>query len=112
MHGQKKRRKRTAEGVLDVDGTLLQWRLVSEPQWTTEHGAKGICFSVQAQEGSHRELLLEYPFEQPGRMPMFPQRPAFSAKTLEADVRRAVAAGWEPLSRGKAFLYLILEIPV
>lgn len=107
MHGQKKRRKRTAEGVLEIDGLFFFWRLVSEPQWTSEHRAKGICFSVQAQEGSHRELILEYPFRQPGKVPQFPQRPAFSLKTIAADVQRAIAAGWEPLSRGKAYVYLV-----
>ena len=111
MHGQKKRRKRTADGLFEIDGQLLRWSLVSEPQWTTEHGAKGICFSVQAQKGGHRELVLEYPFEQPGLRPEFPQRPALSAATLEADVRRVIAAGWKPLSRGKALLYLVPKEP-
>jgi hypothetical protein len=107
MHGQKKRRERTADGLVEIDGAILCWKLISEPQWTTEHGGKGICFSVQAQDESHRELVLEYPYQQTGWRPQFPQRPVFSPKTIEADVRRAIAAGWEPSSRGRPFIYLV-----
>jgi hypothetical protein len=56
----------------------------------------------------HRELILEYPFpnKRAGNgSPQIPQRPKFSVKTIEADVRRAVAFGWDPLSRGKPFVF-------
>jgi hypothetical protein len=107
MHGQKKRRKRTAAGSLDIDGTALRWQLISEPQWTSE-GSKGLCFSVTGEsEHTLRELVLEYPFEQTGWRPQLPQRPAFSSKMLEADIRKAIAAGWDPASRGKAFVFLV-----
>ena len=72
MHGQKKRRKRTAAGSLDIDGTALRWQLISEPQWTSE-GSKGLCFSVTGEsEHTLRELVLEYPFEQTGWRPQLP----------------------------------------
>ena len=32
MHGQKKRRKRTMDGLLAVDGNKLMWSLMSEPR--------------------------------------------------------------------------------
>jgi hypothetical protein len=92
MHGQKKRRKRAADGLIEIDGITLRWSFVSEPQWTSVYGAKGICFSVHSQNGNHRELVLEYPFQQPGKRPQFPQRPSFSPGTIEAGVRRAIAA--------------------
>src|ERR1700674_3710638 len=108
MHGQKKRRKRYREGSIAVDGVSLNWRLVSEPQWTTEDGYKGLCISVWTEEGHHRELILEYPFPKktrPNGIPQIPQRPKFSVKTIQADIRQAMAAGWEPTSRGKVFVF-------
>jgi hypothetical protein len=108
MHGQKKRRKRSMEGLIEVDGINLCWILLSEPQWTTEHGFKGLCISVRTEDQRHRELILEYPFptkRKPDGLPQIPQRPKFSVKTIEADVRSAMAKGWEPTSRGKAFVF-------
>jgi hypothetical protein len=108
MHGQKKRRKRMMEGSLAVDGNKLMWSLVSEPQWSTEDGYIGLRISVQTEDARHRELILEYPF--PKKFigvgaPQLPQRPKFSVKTIEANVREAIAAGWEPISRGKPFVF-------
>lgn len=112
MHGQKKRRKRTMDGLIAVNGNRLKWRLVSEPQWTTEDGLKGLCVSVQREDGRHRELILEYPFPKKTTSigaPQLPQRPKFSVKTIEADVRNAMAAGWDPTSRGKSFVFRVAE---
>jgi hypothetical protein len=103
MHGQKKRRKRTVEGSTTVDGIGLSWELISEPQITTE-GLKGLCISVRNEAGNHRELILEYPFPR-DRGIQVPQRPKFSEKTVEADIRRALASGWDPESRGKTFVF-------
>ncbi len=110
MHGQKKRRKRTLEGLIAVDGNRLKWCLVSEPQLTTEEGYKGLRISVQSEDGHHRELLLDYPFPKKftgNGSPQVPQRPKFSARTLESNVRQAIAAGWEPSSRGKPFVFAV-----
>jgi|SRR5277367_6017033 len=108
MHGQKKRRKRTMEGLLAVDGNKLMWSLVSEPQWTSEDGYIGLRISVQTEDARHRELILEYPFPKKVTgvgLPQLPQRPKFSVKTIDATVRQAIAAGWDPTSRGKSFVF-------
>jgi len=110
MHGQKKRRKRTIGGLIVVDGYTLKWVLISEPQRSTEGGYIGLRISVRSEDEAHRELILEYPFpdKRTGNGALqIPERPSFSAKTVEADVRRAMASGWDPLSRGKA---LVLEV--
>jgi hypothetical protein len=106
MHGQKKRRKRFKEGSLAVDGFRLNWRVVSEPLWSTAHGYKGLCISVRTEDGGYRELLLEYPFprKKDGTFQL-PPRPKFSEKTVEADIRKAIAAGCQPDSRGKTFTH-------
>jgi hypothetical protein len=112
MHGQKKRRKRTIEGSIDVDGTIMCWRLLSEPQWSTEHGYKGLCITVQVEDENHRELILEYPYptNKHGSPLPLPQRPNLSVKRVEADVRKTMASGWNPISRGKTFVYHIPAI--
>jgi len=97
---------------MSIEGIKLVWELISEPQWTTEHGCKGLCFSVRSEDARHRELILEYAF--PRKLtgigvPQLPQRPKFSDKTIEADTLKAIAAGWEPMSRGKRFVFKLSE---
>jgi hypothetical protein len=109
MHGQKKRRKRFREGLIVVDGVRLNWKLVSEPQWTSEHGLRGLRISVRSEDGRHRELVLEFSFPNKGcgyrdLIPQLPQRPQLSEKAIVINVRRAMTAGWDPDSRGKTFI--------
>jgi hypothetical protein len=113
MHGQKKRRKRSLEGLIAVDGIHLAWRLMSEPQWSSEDGYIGLRISVQTEDGRHRQLIVEFPFPQKVTgvgLPQLPQRPKLSEKAIEAGVRQAMAAGWDPDSRGKASLFVVPEI--
>jgi hypothetical protein len=112
MHGQKKRRKRTKDGLIEVADSKLRWELLSEPQWTSEDGYRGLRISVRTEEGRHRELILEHPFPRKttgnGAL-QIPQRPQFSVKQIEADVRRAIADGWDPESRGKTFVFHVTK---
>jgi|SRR5579863_3950735 len=108
MHGQKKRRKRTRDGLIEVEESKLRWELLSEPQWTSEDGYRGLRISVRREEGRQRELVLEYPFPPKTTgvgAPQLPQRPQFSVTQIETDVRRAIAEGWDPESRGKTFVF-------
>jgi hypothetical protein len=114
MHGQKKRRKRSITAEVEIDGFKLCWQLRSEPQASTEHGNEGLSIAVERIDGSFRELILEYPIPMQQRWGMampkyFPQRPKVSAKMVEADIRSAIAAGWDPTSRGKAFIFQVPE---
>jgi hypothetical protein len=113
MHGQKKRRKRSLEGVVTIEDVALTWQLVSEPQWTTEDGYRGARFSVQAEDGRHRELLLEYPMPEKktgnGSLQL-PQRPAISEKRIAEDIRLAISSGWDPGSRGKQYVFRVPEV--
>jgi hypothetical protein len=106
VHGQKKRRKRLLEGLINLDGTTLCWRLLSEPQWSTEHGYKGLCISVRTEDARHRELILEYPVPKKLRIP---HRPKVSVNAIEAYVRQALDAGWDPTSRGKTFVHHVVR---
>src|SRR6266436_9372180 len=110
MVGQKRYGKRSIEGSVTIDGVKLIWQLLSEPQAIAGEGLRGMRISVQVSGGHNRELILEYPFpEKLGAMELahFPQRPKFSSKTVEADIRKALAAGWDPASRGKAIIFQV-----
>jgi hypothetical protein len=113
MHGQKKRRKRTLDGSISMNGNSLSWSLLSEPQWSTEHGYIGLRIAVRTEDEAHRQLILEYPYPKTagGSALPLPQRPSISVKTIEADVRDAIAAGWDPNSRGKALVHQAIAVP-
>ncbi|MES2391568.1 MAG: hypothetical protein V4555_08000 [Acidobacteriota bacterium] len=94
------------DGLIEMNGMKLVWRLISEPQFTSEDGYRGICISVVAKDGRHRELELQFPMPDKttgNTMPQLPQRPKFSEKDVEAGVIDAIASGWDPESRGKVY---------
>jgi hypothetical protein len=112
MH--KKYGKRSLEGSVTLDGTNLTWQLISEPQVIAGRSPRGLCISVRAEGGRNRELILEYPFPKKRNsigLLQVPQRPKFSPKTIEAAIRKALAAGWSPASRGKALIFQVPEFP-
>jgi hypothetical protein len=83
-HARSKEEAQAFSGRLD----LSRWsqsllRLLSEPQWTSEPGFKGLSISVRTEDGHHRELILEYPFPRKSSLrgtPKLPQSPKFSVK--------------------------------
>jgi len=108
MHGQKKRRKRTLAGTLTIEGFALAWELLSEPQWSNSgDGYIGMCIAVRVADAARRELIVEYayPRDRRGLPKPVPQRPEVSEPMVERSVREALAAGWDPQSRGKAFVF-------
>ena len=117
-----KRRKREITGKLTVDGVVLCWEVRSEPQFNTTDGNIGMRLTIQAEGAittrnplapknkAHRELILEYPFEKRQRKPSrFPDRPKIDPVALAADIRLAMEAGWEPLSRGRPFVFALYD---
>lgn len=105
--GQKKWRKRTMAGTAAAEGHALHWELVSEPSWSSSARVyKGLCISVRVTGEARRELMIEYPFptDKGGRPLPVPQRPPVSQAMVEQAIGEAVAAGWDPGSRGKAFV--------
>jgi hypothetical protein len=106
--GLKKRRKRTIDGTAMVDGVSLLWELTSEPQWSNSgDGYKGLCISVRVADEARRELIIEYPYprDRAGRPLPVPQRPNVTPALVEASILQALDAGWDPSSRGKAFVF-------
>ena len=102
------RTKQSPEFEIQVDGEPYVWRLQRRPQWSSDAAAwRGMAIAVRHQEGQ-REAVVEFP---PGRQPRFgaPQLqpsqidPGLVAKAITS----AIAAGWEPLSRGKTVAIVV-----
>jgi hypothetical protein len=102
------RTKQSAEFEIEVGGEPYVWRLHRKPHWSSDAAERrGMGIAVRHKEGQ-REALLEFP---PGPQPRFgaPQlqasqiAPALVAKAITS----AIAAGWQPLSRGKPVLIVV-----
>ena len=97
-----KRPKPGAELEIEVGGEPYVWRLHSQPRWSNDVGERrGFAVAVRHREGQ-REAVLEFP---PGPQPRF-GGPQLKAAQIAPDlvakaIASAIAAGWEPLSRGK-----------
>jgi hypothetical protein len=94
-----KRKKRELSGRLEVEGYPLRWTLKSEQIWSPGGDHVGLRLSVEREDEAHRELVLEYPFREGGRI----ERPDIDREGLGGDIRRAMEAGWNPKSRGRPF---------
>jgi hypothetical protein len=78
-----------------------------------EDGYKGLCFAVRREDGNYRELEVEFPMSKKktgNGSVQLPQRPQFSVAEIESAVRQAVVAGWDPESRGKAFVFQVPDL--
>ena len=108
------RARRSIEAVVLVDGFRLIWHLHREQQWCTADGWKGVAIHVSVTEGTHRELILEYPTVKSARRSYgltWSVRPNISSVKVERHIREAMTAGWDPESRGKPFVYQVSELP-
>ena len=107
--------KRSMESEVDLDSVKLVWRLHREQQWCTADRWKGVSIQVSAVDGKHRELLLEYPTVKNQktyyRRATWSTRLRIHPKRVEAHMRMAISAGWEPSSRGKPFVHQVAELP-
>jgi hypothetical protein len=104
------RSKRSIQSDVTIDGIKLLWYLHREQQWFTADGWKGISIHVKVAEGKRRELFLEFPpvgEERPGNTKDAPARVPVPPAMVEAGIREAMAAGWDPESRGQPQFYLV-----
>jgi len=102
------RNKQTPEFEIEVGGEPYVWRLQRLPQWSSDTNAmRGMAIAVRHAEGQ-REAVLEFP---PTRQPRYgaPQlKPSQIDTALVATgIASAIAAGWEPHSRGKTVAIVV-----
>ena len=92
--------------VVRVDGTDYAWSY--RHGWVVwGKGIKAISISVSLHPGRTRELILDFSLKvgvEEGK----PSEPRV-LRALEEGVRAALAAGWEPESRGRAFRYEVAD---
>jgi hypothetical protein len=102
------RTKQGAEFEIDVGGEPYVWRLHRQPQWSSEAaGWRGMALGVRHRQGQ-RDAVLEFP---PGANPRY-GAPQLQASQIAPDlvakaIASAIAAGWEPLSRGKTVTIIV-----
>jgi hypothetical protein len=102
------RTRQGAEFEIEVAGEPYVWRLHRRPHWSrNEKERHGMGIAVRHREGQ-REAILDFP---PGPQPKAsaPQlQPAQIPTDLVARaIASAIAAGWEPLSRGKTVTIVV-----
>jgi hypothetical protein len=106
--------KRSIQAAITIDGFSLIWNLHREQQLTTAEGWRGVAIHVKVAEGVRKELWLEYPAVQTQKVGFtrtdFVQQNISPAK-VEAHIRRAMEAGWNPEARGQRFIYEVDELP-
>lgn len=107
-----KARKRTATGKVIIDGHELEWSLLREAKFTTNDGYKGMAFSVQTQgHKTFRELILEFPFPMNKAGWAQREKERIQPHLIEAAIKQAMEAGWDPVSRGRFFAFQVPENP-
>jgi hypothetical protein len=97
---------RSNTGTVDVDGLKYDWRLQREPQWSDDDGWKGMTICL-LQWDTRREAWLEFPAPKRLLKGLPRGRLQLDDATISRSVRAALAAGWEPTSRGKPMVFTV-----
>jgi hypothetical protein len=102
------RTKLRPEFEIELDGEPYLWRLQRLPQWSSDAAEwRGMAIAVRHREGQ-REAVLEFP---PGPQPRYgaPQLQAsqVAPELVAKAIGSAIAAGWNPLSRGKTVAIVV-----
>ncbi len=109
-----KARKRQASGRVVIDGNEIVWELLREAHYSSSDGHKGMQFSVRAVSDTartFRELVLEFPFPKQKFRFAHQEKERIVPQAIEAAIHQAIAAGWDPVSRGRVWAYQVEESP-
>lgn len=93
-------------GSVIVDDLQYHWELRRQPQWSDLDGWLGMTLSL-LQDGAQREAVLEFPPPKRLQRGQHPGRLQVSAAVVSRGIRAALAAGWEPTSRGKTTVFAV-----
>jgi hypothetical protein len=102
------RTKQSAEIEIEVGGEPYVWRLHRQPGWSSDAPERhGMAIAVRHMEGK-REAVVEFP---PGPEPRY-GAPLLKASQIDPKlvakaIASAIAAGWDPLSRGKTVAIIV-----
>lgn len=100
--------KQVAEFEIEVGGEPYVWWLQRKPRWSSDVAERhGMALGARHKEGQ-REAVLEFPFGPQPRLGASPVQPSqIDPKLVAKAIASAVAAGWEPLSRGKTLTIVV-----
>jgi hypothetical protein len=93
-------------GTVDVDGATYDWHLQSEPHHSDDEGWKGMTIAL-LQRKANREARVQFPPPKRLMKGLPPGRLQLDDATISRCVRAAMAAGWEPMSRGKPVVFIV-----
>lgn len=93
-------------GTVEIDGLKYDWALLSEPQLSSKDGWRGMTVSLR-QQGMQREAVLEFPTPKRLLRGLPKGRPHINDAIATRGVRAALAAGWDPESRGKPETFMV-----
>ena len=108
------RAKRNIGAEFSIDGFSLVWHLHRDQQGCAAEGWRGVGIHVKLAEGVHKELHLEYPAvvsQKAAFMRGAPAQPAILPAKVEAHIKQAMEAGWDPGARGKPFTFEVEDSP-
>lgn len=91
-------------GTVTVDGATYEWRLQSEPHQSDDEGWKGMTIAL-LQSGANRAAWMQFPPSKRLLRGLPRGRLQLDDATISRCVRAALAAGWEPMSRGKPIVF-------
>lgn len=96
------RNKPIPEFEIEVDGETYVWRLQRQPAWSSDTGAwRGMALAARHADGQ-REAVMEFPGPEKARFGAQQLKPQqINTDLVARAIASAVAAGWDPLSRGK-----------
>lgn len=96
----------TLSGIVDVDGLKYTWELRREPRWSDDEGWRGMAIAVM-QVDMQREAVLEFPAPKRLIRGLPRGRLHMNDAIVARGVRAALAAGWEPASRGRPVIFTV-----
>ncbi|MGH6873169.1 MAG: hypothetical protein ACREHE_16865 [Rhizomicrobium sp.] len=105
------RRAKQPPATITIDGFELVWTPVRETQWRSENDYQGVTVSVRLKDAVRKELLIKYPFlgtKANGKWHL-PEKLKITPEIVAAGIRAAIAAGYDPESRGKTFHFHVPE---
>ncbi|GAM01326.1 MULTISPECIES: hypothetical protein [Sphingomonas] len=93
-------------GSVTVDGVTYDWHLQREPHLSDDEGWKGMTIAL-SEQGAGREAHMEFPAPKRLLKGLPRGRLQLDDPTITRCVRSALAAGWDPMSRGRPVVFTV-----
>ncbi len=95
---------RELKGVVNVEGEDYDWEVRRQPQRTTGDLWQGIAIALRLKDAK-REAIIQFPMVMRANGSPQLQRPRINVDSVRNAVGSAIAAGWDPTSRGKPVVF-------